>query len=420
MPAPHVSSGTGGTAPATPWTPAERVTLFALCLAAFLGGLLPLAFGPFIPVVATELGTTVPLIGQIVTATLALGAVLGLVVGPLADAHGPRRLMLAGMVAVALSAVGTALAASYGALVAARLIGAVSGACLGGLPLAVAGAAFTGDRRRQATSYIVAALSGAAVIGTPALSFIGGATHWRVAFVVLAGVGGLGVALAARTLPPTRTGVSSAPAFRFATVLQAYRPLVRHRPTALVLAATCCRALAWQALLTYLSGFILDTYHIPLQGYAIFSLVAAGSYLAGSLAAGKTPTVPLRAGVGVASLATALLFVPFYVLHAGIIPSTVLIALIAVAGGYSWVNQTTLLAAITPAGRGTTMVFNGVLMGIGGAGGTLLGGVVIAHGGYAALAVALPLFQLVAALLVWRPRLRPQPNDAPVPTVAPR
>src|SRR5688500_2068818 len=70
--------------------------VLALVGASFLGALTSVALGPFLPVIVRDLGTSVPLLGQTATGTLLWAAVLGLVVGPLADRYGHRRLLLVG------------------------------------------------------------------------------------------------------------------------------------------------------------------------------------------------------------------------------------------------------------------------------------------------------------------------------------
>ena len=62
-----------------------------------------------------------------------------------------------------------------------------------------------------------------------------------------------------------------------------------------------------------------------------------------------------------------------------------------------------LLTAETPSGAGTTMTLNGSLFNLGAAGGSAIGGVLLALSGYQALAIGLPIFALGAALLSWRP-----------------
>jgi predicted MFS family arabinose efflux permease len=80
-----------------------------------------------------------------------------------------------------------------------------------------------------------------------------------------------------------------------------------------------------------------------------------------------------------------------------------LLVVASVASAIAGVGIATLLAAESPAGTGTTMVLNGSVLNLGAAGGTALGGALIALGGYDALGLGLPIFALVAAALAWWP-----------------
>jgi predicted MFS family arabinose efflux permease len=65
------------------------------------------------------------------------------------------------------------------------------------------------------------------------------------------------------------------------------------------------------------------------------------------------------------------------------------------------------------------MVLNGTVLNLGTAGGAILGGALIAFGGYTALGIGLPFFSLVAAALAWWPGSRqvgtPSSTTSPAP-----
>lgn len=150
------------------------VLLAVICLAPLVGLLLATALSPFLPTIAADLGVTVALLGQIPAASMLVAAALSLVVGPLADHFGYRRLLLAGTLAVVISAFGTALAPTFLILLLVTLIAAVSRAIIQPVALAVAGSHFTGPTQRRAISLVVAAAAGAPIVGVPGLTAIGG------------------------------------------------------------------------------------------------------------------------------------------------------------------------------------------------------------------------------------------------------
>jgi predicted MFS family arabinose efflux permease len=107
-----------------------------LTLATFVTMTSGFGLGPFLPVIARELDTPVALIGQVPAAMLLLAALLGLVVGPLADSFGYRPVLVAGLLTVVVSAVETGFASNYLLLLLAALVGAGGRAAV--LPVAQA------------------------------------------------------------------------------------------------------------------------------------------------------------------------------------------------------------------------------------------------------------------------------------------
>jgi MFS family permease len=87
-------------------TRAGAAVLVALCCAAFAGYLNSLALSPLLPAISADLGASVSLLGQVPALMLVLAGALGLVIGPLADHFGHRRVLLLGTLAI----VGTGVA----------------------------------------------------------------------------------------------------------------------------------------------------------------------------------------------------------------------------------------------------------------------------------------------------------------------
>src|SRR3712207_4834532 len=96
-----------------------------LALGAFVTMLGELALGPFLPLVADEVGASVAVVGQVQSAALLLAGALGLVIGPLADRYGYRPALVTGLATVAISMVGAGLATALAPLLLAGLVGAV-------------------------------------------------------------------------------------------------------------------------------------------------------------------------------------------------------------------------------------------------------------------------------------------------------
>jgi len=136
--------------------------------------------------------------------------------------------------------------------------------------------------------------------------------------------------------------------------------------------------------------------------------------LAGNLAAGRwLGGVDLRRAFAAATTLLARCWVAVFALPHAAAAAVAVATAASFASGIGWIALTTLMAAETPAGSGTTLTLNGSAFALGSALGSAAGGVLIGLGGYTLLGIALPAATLVAALLVWHPRLRLRGLPAP-------
>jgi len=376
--------------------PGRRV-LPALALGSFITTLTFAAPAPFLTDISQDLDVGVPLLGQVTAAMLILSAPLGLVAGPLADRYGSRRLIVLGLAASTTCLLIFGLAPFFAALFLASVAGAVSEATVPGLSLAIAGTRFDGAAARRALGWTIGALASAPIVGVPILTTIGDIAGWRVAFLA-ASAAALGIVmLVAAWLP--QDGQRPDDALRLHTILDAYRPLVHDVSMRSLYACTILRSTCWFGLLTYLGALLRDRFHLSTSEVGLVYMLAGSGYLLGSLAAGGPfARLPARPLVAVSKVTMALLMMAafFGILNTGL--TIALLPFAGFAGAVGWVGLTALLTSETPAGAGTTMVLNGSLFNLGAAAGAGIGGVLLAAGGFNALAVGLPLFGLASAL----------------------
>jgi DHA1 family inner membrane transport protein len=372
-----------------------------ICLAVFFAALSFFAPAPFYPRMAHDLQTTVPLLGQVVTLMALLSAVLGLAIGPLADRLGYRWPLVVGVLAVAVTLLGTGLAPVYPVLLGLGIVGGLGDALAYSLPFAVAATHFSGEAQRRAMGWTVGALSMAPVIGVPLLTLLGGVSSWRVALVVAGLIAG-GVAwFVAVSLPPDERHASTP--LRVRTLLTAYEPLLRHPSSLRLYAVSALRGMGWIGLLTYLGAYLGTAVGLSTGEVGLAYALGGGIYALGSVVAGnRLRPGSARSAVALACVVQGLLMGPLLLLPSPLVVVPLLLVVCAMSA-ICGVGIPTLLAAESPAGAGTTMVLNGSILNAGAAGGTMLGGLLIALGGYEALGIGLPLFTLIAAVLAWWP-----------------
>jgi MFS family permease len=147
---------------------------------------------------------------ELVVAGYGIGYALLLVLGGrLGDSYGRRRLFLAGMTAFTVTSLACGLAPSALTLVLARVAQGASAAMMLPQVLSTIQATTTGQRRSRALGYYGAVGGLSSVVG----QLLGGllvssdiaGTGWRPIFLVNVPVGIVGLALARRTVPETRS-----------------------------------------------------------------------------------------------------------------------------------------------------------------------------------------------------------------------
>ncbi len=175
----------------------------------------------------------------------------------------------------------------------------------------------------------------------------------------------------------------------------------------LLFACTFARSLCWLGLLTYLGALLEEEYALSTREIGLAYMLGGAGYFAGSfVAGGPFARLSARPLVAISNVVMALLLVVVFAAVVGTAVAIALIPLAAFSAAVGWVGLAALLTEETPAGAGTTMVFNSSLFNLGAASGAAAGGVLLATGGFDGVAVGLPLFGLVSALLVWTPHRR--------------
>jgi DHA1 family bicyclomycin/chloramphenicol resistance-like MFS transporter len=365
-------------------TTAERTATSGraqLKLVLVLGGLS--AFGPLsidmylpaLPRMADDLhaaDTTVQLTLSAFITGLALGQ---LVLGPLSDALGRRRPLLAGLVLYVVGSVLCAVSPDAWLLVAARFVQSLGAAAGIVIARATVRDLFSGTAMTKFFSTLML-VSGLAPILAP---LIGGQllnwTSWRGVFVVLTAFGALLLAVVAFAFPEPSPARSPA---RLGQVMRTYGRLVLDRSFAGYALAS---GLLFASMFAYISGssFALQgAYGLSPQAYSVvFGVNGVGIVLAGQLNGRLVGRVPERvllfAGLllgvtgGAAVLASALFRAPLVLL-------LVSLFLLVSSIGLVMPNASSLALAAHARAAGAASALLGVLQFVVGAAATPLAG----------------------------------------------
>ncbi len=266
---------------------------------------------PALPALAADLGTTEAGAQATLTAIL-LGLGLGqLVLGPVTDAHGRRRVLLGGLAVHVAGSLVCATAPVVEVLMAGRALQGVGGAAVSVSVMATVRDLYTGTAAATILSRLMLVIGVAPLLAPSIGGLILSVTTWRGVFVMLATAAVLlallGTTTFRETLPPERRG-----GLRPRSVAARYSGLLRDRTfMGLVLVA----GLAFATLFAYVgsSSFVLqEIYGLSVAQFGVvFAANSVGltltSQLNPMLVRRTSSRAVLRAAVLVLALASTTL-----------------------------------------------------------------------------------------------------------------
>ena len=359
-------------------------------------------------------------------------AFAALVMGPISDRVGRRRVLLIGAGALAVALALHGLADTFGSLLAMRVLAGAGGGVLSGAAVSYVGDAFPYERRGWATGWVMSGVPFGLVIGIPLGRALAVAAGFRAPFVVFAGVMAVAFVLILTVVPQPDVALSrERPTVRGS--LRQYRELLTGAEGTAAAAATYfLMYLGLGLLIVYLPQWLTNQFSLdvtvfgrPLEVFGLPLDLIATLFLVGGLvsvvvgpqagtlsdAVGRKPLI-LASCLGLAVVTAALTFVvterwvayPLYV------------AIMGLFGLRAAPLQALLTALVPGRQRGAFLSLTIAVGQIGTGVGAALGGVLYAEAGYTLNTLASAAVMLAMAGLVWR--WLPEPTAQAVDAVA--
>ena len=383
--------------------------LLALAAGAFGIGVTEFAPMGLLPVIAADLGVSIPTAGLLISA-YALGVVLGAPLMTLTTGKVPRRTLLIGLAAIfTLGNLLSAVAPDYGTLMAARVITALNHGAFFGVGSIVAAGLVAPNRQAGAVASMFMGLTLANVVGVPLAAWAGDALGWRASFWGVTAIGLLVMVALRLTLPklPAPVGADA----------RAELKVLGRGPVLAALILTVIGASGMFTVFTYIAPILQDVTRASL-GFVTAMLVTYGLGLTlGNWLGGRFADRSVDRTLIVTLIASSVLLIAFAFAMPFAAPTAVLIFLWGVAS-FALVPplQVRVMAAASDAPNLASAMNIGAFN-LGNAIGAALGGAVIAAGlGFPAVALAGAAASASGlALLLWlgwsdrRSRLRVQP-----------
>lgn len=380
--------------------------LLALAAGAFGIGVTEFAPMGLLPVIATDLGVTIPTAGLLISA-YALGVMLGAPLMTLATGRVPRRALLIGLVAIfTIGNLLSAVADSYGLLLAARVVTSLNHGAFFGVGSIVAAGLVPPNRQAGAVAAMFMGLTIANVVGVPLATWAGDVLGWRASFWGIAAIGVLVMAALRLTLPqlPAPAGGDMAAELR----------VLGRGPVLAALALTVIGSSAMFTVFTYIAPILREQTHASL-GFVTAMLVTYGLGLTvGNWLGGKFADKSVDRTLIVTLAALSALLIAFAVAMPFAVPTSILVFLWGIAS-FALVPplQVRVMTAASDAPNLASSMNIGAFN-LGNAIGAAVGGMVIAGGlGYPAVSLAGAVAAGLGLVLVLILTRRDAPRSAP-------
>lgn len=251
------------------------VLLAGLSLAIFFAVTAIAAPGPLLVDIAAAFSSSVPAVGQIVTAAAATWAVVAILIGPVSDAYGRKPVLVLGLCLLGAGAAGVGLSES---LLGAMAFGCVIGVGGGMVPptcIALAGDTLPDEFRPMSIAGLTMATGASSVVGVPAAAVLGDVAGWRTSFLTIGAALFLTALLLFFLLPhrkPARTRLRLLGRLTWTIAF----PVTWH-----IAATNLTGRVAWGAIVTFFPAYLIVTYDmetaataLPVAFVALWSMAA--------------------------------------------------------------------------------------------------------------------------------------------------
>jgi MFS transporter, DHA1 family, inner membrane transport protein len=393
----------------------ERMTikpLVPLGLAAFAGFLNLFGMNPFFVAIAEDIGSSISMVGYTSTIALLMTGLAGLIVGPVSERIGIRRILVIGLLLAAGGAIATALTINFGSLVLARLLAGVGGAITGGVTVSAAALLYSGRQRQRALSIITAAAAMAVVIGIFLMTLMAEPYGWRGAYTMLGGALVL-IGLLNRTMLEPDSATTSVTSGGLRGLFCAYRPILGERSLRRLFIGATMHPATLNGATAYAGAFLISQHDVSTQSVGlVFSLIGI-TYFVGNLIAGNLSNAPHHAVFSLGVLFMGGFWLSGYVLPLAPVVIAGLFGAATFFAGVAWVTLLNIVADRAPSNIGTAMVFSSSLLSFGGALGIGLSAILLDITGFTGLALGMCVLAVIGGVAGWA---RPPVEDRQVGT----
>ena len=363
-----------------------------------------LMLGPLLVDLAEEFHTSVAVTGQLASATFIAWAVVAPLIGPISDSYGRRPIALTGLGLVTVSLLGSGFAVNYEMMFALRIMAGIGSAMIPPNSGGVIADMLPPKNRGKYFGRLIGLATAGAAVGVPAVALLSGAAGWRAPFLVFGILAAVVWTLSWKWFPSNQS------ATRFSlTLISRFKQLGSNPMLWYVIGSNATQRMVYFAMFSYLAAYLTESYGTSTSDTALpLALAGLGAIVGaiiGSIVAGRAARLAVSSACCLGGgIAAVILF------STGISEWVVIALAFGVACFFSvgWPVLTTRVTELAGPSTATALGFFASSNQLGAVGGSAIGGLALAIGGFSMVG-----FFCLAAAIVAATVLRFKVQESP-------
>ncbi|RNC85352.1 MAG: MFS transporter [Balneola sp.] len=175
--------------------------IFSLWLMVFASSSQVMIISPILPEIASELNTAKSLLGYLITVYATMIGVCAIIMGPLSDKIGRRKILLIGSSGMTIALLLHSMADNFVSLLILRAFAGMAGGVLSGSAVSYVGDYFPYERRGWANGWIMSGIAMGQILGIPLGTFLAEFYGFKFPFILFGAIMGVTTILIFFRLP---------------------------------------------------------------------------------------------------------------------------------------------------------------------------------------------------------------------------
>ncbi len=246
--------------------------IFSLWLLVFAASSQVMIISPILPQIGAELNTSESLLGYLVTVYASMIGVFAIIMGPLSDKIGRRKILLIGSAGMTIALLLHSMANSFSSLLVLRAFAGMAGGVLSGSAVSYVGDYFPYEKRGWANGWIMSGIAMGQILGIPLGTFLADLHGFKFPFILFGGIMGLTTILIFFKLPQPDVELQISK-ITFKTTFKKYANLLSQKDIKAVAVSYLLMFLSLSIFLIYLPAWLIKEFDISLSeiGWLFFA-----------------------------------------------------------------------------------------------------------------------------------------------------